>query len=189
MKKQFLTALAAAILGVGAVFATMWYVNRPPVLGAPFTLNHQGQPWDFSQHAKKLNILYIGYAKCPDVCPMALSFTAEALQKLSDKERQKTQMVFISVDAANDTAESVAVYAQQFDPQFVGLTGTQEQIDQAIKAFGASYIVEKNEKSYLGYSIAHTDRLYLLNKKGHVIETIASPRSADEILQQIKEIL
>lgn len=50
-------------------------------------------------------------------------------------------------------------------------------------------MLEKNPKSYLGYSIAHTDRLFFLNKKGYVIDSISNPRSADEILLKIKEHL
>ena len=189
MKKQFFFALLAACITVGAVVYFVTSANKGPTLGGDFQLNHRGQMWQFKDHAKDLNLLYVGYAKCPDVCPMALSYTTAALKSLSPSELSDVQMIFISVDVAHDTPESVATYAEQFFPSFVGLTGTQEQIDAAIKPFGASYIVEENKKSYLGYSIAHTDRLYILNKKGHVVDMIPSPRSADEILLKIKEQL
>ncbi len=189
MKKQVIIAsLVAAVLALAVTFGIK-YIQQGPRLGGDFELVHKGEPWQLSEHKKDLSILYIGYAKCPDVCPMALSNTAAAMKALSAKEKGNVQVIFISVDAANDTAEAVATYASQFDASFIGLTGSQEQIDASIKPFGASYMIEKNEKSYLGYSIAHTDRLYFLNKRGYVLDMIASPRSAEEITQKIKENL
>lgn len=189
MKKQLLISFFIALCVLAGIFYWMWLSTQGPSLGGDFSLVHEDQPWKFSENAKDLNLLYVGYAKCPDVCPMALSYTAQAFQSLTPDERKNVQMIFISVDATHDTAESVSTYAKQFFPSFVGLTGTQESIDQAVKFFGASYMVEENAKSYLGYSIAHTDRLYVLNKKGRVIDTIPSPRSPDEIVQKIKENL
>lgn len=189
MKKQIaIAALVAALLAIAVTFGIK-YAQQGPRMGGDFELNFKGQAWKLSDHKKKLNILYIGYAKCPDVCPMALSYTSAAFKNLSEKETAKIQMIFVSVDAANDTAENVAVYAAQFNPDFIGLTGTAEQIDAAIKPFGASYMIEKSDKSYLGYSIAHTDRLYFLDSKGYVLDMIPSPRSAEEITQKIKENL
>jgi protein SCO1/2 len=189
MKKQFSIAIIVSALLAAAVTFGIKYANRGPQLGGDFTLNFQGQPWTLTEHKKDLSILYIGYAKCPDVCPMALSHTAAAFKTLSEKELSNVQMIFISVDAEHDTADAVSVYAAQFDKSFIGLTGTKEQIDAAIKPFGASYMVEENKKSYLGYSIAHTDRLYFLDSNGRVLDMISSPRSSDEITQKIKENL
>ncbi|UXR64411.1 SCO family protein [Bdellovibrio bacteriovorus] len=188
-KKQMLMAFLAGVLALAALGAGLWFSQQGPRMGGDFSLIHEGAAWTFSDHAKPLNLLYVGYAKCPDVCPMALSFSAQAIKQLDSKDADRVQLIFISVDAKNDTAESVSTYAKQFNPSFVGLTGTQESIDQAIKLFGASYMVEQDPKSYLGYSIAHTDRIFILNKKGIVVDSIPSPRSADEIVQKIKENL
>lgn len=189
IKTQLIRSLVAALSALGLLAFLLWYTQRPPTMGGDFKLNHNGQAWQFSENAKKLNLLYVGYAKCPDVCPMALSYSAQAFKQLTDKERENVQLIFISVDTENDTAESVSVYAHQFNPEFIGLTGTTAEIDAAIKPFGASYIVEKDPKSYLGYSISHTDRVFVLNKKGIVVDSIQSPRSADEITTKIKENL
>lgn len=189
MKKQLFLSFLAAFILVAAAFYWIFAQNRGPTLGGDFTLTHEGRPWNLKENAKDINLLYVGYAKCPDVCPMALSYTSQAFKELSGDDLHHVQMIFISVDATHDTPESVSTYAKQFHPTFVGLTGKSEQIDQAIKLFGASYMIEENKKSYLGYSIAHTDRLYILNKKGIVLDTIPSPRSTEEIVQKIKENL
>lgn len=189
VQKHLGVAFGLALVVVVLLFVGLWFYQKEPTLGGNFTLIHEGRPWTFSDHAKKLNLLYVGYAKCPDVCPMALSYSAFALQKLTPEENASIQFMFISVDAPHDTAENVSTYAKQFNAQFIGLTGTPEEIDKTIKLFGASYVVEQNPKSYLGYSIAHTDKVFILNKKGHVIDSIPSPRSSEEIIIKIKEHL
>jgi protein SCO1/2 len=50
-------------------------------------------------------------------------------------------------------------------------------------------MVEKNPNSYLGYSIAHSDRIFLLNKKGFVIDTLPGLRSDQALLDKLKELL
>jgi protein SCO1/2 len=181
--------LFSAVLAIALVFALNWYQNRQPELGGDFHANFNGTSWKFSEDAKKLNLLYFGYAKCPDVCPMALTYTSQAFKSLTEEQKKNIRLIFVSVDVEHDTPANVAVYAQQFDPTFIGLSGTKQNIDDAVRTFAASYIEEKDAKSYLGYSISHTDRIYFLNKKGIVLDTLPNPRSADSIVQKIKENL
>ncbi len=178
--------LALALLIVGAF---LWYGSRAPHLEAHFSLNHRGENWSFDENAKKLNLVYVGYVKCPDVCPMSLSYAAQAFHKISKDQLKNTQLIFISVDTAHDTPASVADYAVQFYPSFVGLTGSQIKVDEAVRSMGASYMVEKDPKSYLGYSIAHSDRIFFLDKKGIVIDSLANPRSEESVTKKIKDLL
>lgn len=189
-KKEFLIViLISLVLSALVVGGVVWYGSRPPSIGGDFTLNHRGKDWNLSQNAKKLNLVYVGYAKCPDVCPMSLSYASQAFRKLSAEDLKKVQFIFISVDVEHDSATAVADYAAAFFPQFVGLTGKKEDIDQAIFSIGASYMVEKDTKSYLGYSIAHSDRIFFLNKKGSVLDTLPGLRSDQDLLEKLKEFL
>lgn len=186
----FLKVAAGALLvGVAAVVFFVWFETREPTIGGDFTLSYRNQSWTLSQNARALNLLYVGYVKCPDVCPLSLSHTGEAFRKLTEEERKKVQLTFISVDAEHDTPASVADYAKNFFPDFIGLTGSEPEIRKAVDLFGASFMVEKYPKSYLGYSIAHTDRLFFLKKNGVVIDSIPNPRSGDDILIKIREHL
>lgn len=188
--KVFLLALVAAIFVAGLLlFGLLKMANTTPTLGGTFELKYRGTDWHFLDHSKRLNLLYIGYAKCPDVCPMSLSVAAQAFLKLSEEQLKQTQLLFLSVDYQNDKPDDVADYATQFFKEFVGLSGTKQQIDFVVNLFGASYLMEKNPKSYIGYSIAHTDKIFFLNEKGEIIKSIANPRSDEQIYQSIKELL
>jgi protein SCO1/2 len=187
---KFLKAiLLAVVIGLAILGAILWKISRVPPVGGDFQLTFHGQPWEFSRNAPKLTLLYFGYVKCPDVCPLTLSRAGDAFRQLSADDLKKVRLIFVSVDQAHDTPQSVADYAASFFPSFVGLSGSKKQIDDTIRLYPASYIVENDPKSYLGYSISHTDKIFFLNDKGIMIDSIPNPRDAKMISQKIKENL
>lgn len=164
-------------------------IMAPHMVGGDFSANFNGDSWTYSQNTNKVNLFYIGYVNCPDICPITLSSVNVAYNKLTEEEKKLVNVIFLSVDHQNDTPEEVAEYTAQFSPNFVGLSGTKEEIDKIVELFQASYIVEKDEKSYLGYSILHTDRLWFLDNDGKAKDVILNPRLSDEILLKIKGLL
>ena len=76
-------------------------------------------------------LLYIGYTNCRDVCPAALVAMAQVVRNVRG-EGKDVQGIFISVDPARDTAALLRAYVTAFDPSFVGLRGTPEQIAQLV---------------------------------------------------------
>lgn len=189
-RKVFVRALGAAVLITAiSLAATIWYTTKEPSFGGNFSLTYRGNAWDFSENPKEINLLYFGYAKCPDVCPLTLSYAGAAFRKLSKDELAKLRLIFVSVDQEHDKPNDVADYATNFFSDFVGLSGSQQQIDNTIHLFPASYMIEKNPKSYLGYSISHTDKIFFLDKNGKVFDSVAGPRDVEPILTKIKEHL
>lgn len=178
------------VVSVGAIYIgfQIWQAMKGPTFGGDFELTFRGQNWSFSSDPKKLNLLYFGYTKCPDVCPMSLSYAGGAFRMLNAQELKDVRFIFLSVDQSHDKPDEVADYATNFFPEFVGLSGSKGQIDKTIGLFPASYILEENPKSYLGYSISHTDRIFFLNSKGIVIDSVSGSKDgADAIYKKIKE--
>lgn len=190
MKKNILTiVLFVMFLTIGILAAVIWTGEKTASLGGDFSLMSSSGEWKFSEHAKKWNLIYFGYTHCPDVCPLTLSVAAEAFKKIPEKDLDQIQFIFVSVDSEHDTVESSMQYAQQFFPQFLGFTGPLAMIDFVVRKMGASYILEKNPKSYLGYSISHSDRVFILNSKGIVVDSISNPRTVEDFLQKTKGLL
>ncbi len=186
----FIPAILLILIAITAFFAIREREqNSLAKKGGDFQLTYRGQPFQFSAAPKKLNLLYFGYAKCPDVCPLTLTFAGKAFKQLTPDEMINLRLMFVSVDAEHDNPNDVADYATNFFPEFIGLSGSQAQIDAAIGLFPASYMVEKNPKSYLGYSIIHTDRIFFLDDKGRVLDSVVGPRESESILAKIKEHL
>jgi protein SCO1/2 len=102
-----------------------------------FTLTDTtGAPYDFTATtAGRPTLLFFGYTECPDVCPTTMADVAVALRGLDPAVAAEVEVVFVTTDPATDTPEVLDEYLRRFDAdlptRFVGLTGSQELIDQA----------------------------------------------------------
>lgn len=109
----------------------------PPQPRPQFTLTDTtGKAFKFgTATAGRPTLLYFGYTHCPDVCPTTLADIANALSGVSAALRAKTEVVFVTTDVKRDTAPVLKSYLSKFDPdlpnKFIGLTGTQTEIDTA----------------------------------------------------------
>lgn len=102
-----------------------------------FTLTDQdGASFNFAgRTAGQPTLLFFGYANCPDVCPTTMADVALALQSVPAELAARTQVVFVTTDPARDTAQFLGEYLARFDQglpnRFIGLTGTQAEVENA----------------------------------------------------------
>jgi len=115
-------------------------ISQSPPRAADFTLTaHTGKPVRLSDFQGKLVLLYFGYTYCPGICPTTLAEVAQALQTLGPQEVEKIQLLMISVDPARDTPHRLAEYLTYFNPTFLGLTGTPDEIATVAASYGIYY--------------------------------------------------
>ena len=163
-------ALALAVLGV-------WWMTPPEfhgvVLQSPrvaddFTLMAStGAPLKLSDLRGKYVLLYFGYTFCPDVCPTTLNEIKGMAERLGPDKMERIQVVFVSVDPERDTATQLATYLKYFDPSFVGLTGSVEEIQTVASQFGVFF--ERHEGSAAtGYLVDHTSAITVIDPAGYV---------------------
>src|SRR5690606_38635291 len=87
-----------------------------------------GQPYDFRAETEgKLAFVFIGYTNCPDVCPLHMANIASALSPHPELE-ERVEVVFITADPERDTPERLRSWLGPFNPGFVGLRGTPEEV-------------------------------------------------------------
>jgi len=133
-------------------------------IGGPFTLtDHTGQQVTEADFADRPVLLYFGYTFCPDVCPYDNARNAEAVNLLEERGYDVTP-VFISVDHGRDTLEGLAEFVSFMHPKMIGLTGTEQQLRDAARAYRAYYAVQDTEDEF--YLIDHSTFTYL-NLPGH----------------------
>lgn len=188
MNKSVRVIGALVLILVGVVAFLIWNFTRPNRMGGDFSASFQGQPWSFSQAPRRVNLVYFGFISCPDACPLTLSHAGDAFTKLKATELEKVRLIFFTVDP-HDTAAKAAAFASGFYKDFLGVRGTEEQTLKATNLLGASFMIEQQPKSFLGYSVTHSDRLFFLNSSGEVIDSIGQPRSSEEILNKIRSYL
>lgn len=111
----------------------------------------------------KLVMLYFGYTFCPDVCPGTLSELGSALNLLGNQAKD-VQVIMISVDPAWDTPEMLQEYVTYFDPSFLGVTGTPDEIAQVATLYGIFYEAHEGTEA-TGYLVDHTATVLVIDQE------------------------
>jgi len=158
----------------------------PP--GGDFTLQSASGPLSLSQFRGKVVLLYFGYTSCPDICPTSLTLMRIALSQLSEEELAQVQGIFISVDPQRDTPERLAQYSSHFHPKIAGVTGSDEQVAEVARRYGAIYQRAEGETA-LGYTVDHSSVTYLIDQQGELRRVLPHGTSPNTILQQVRLLL
>lgn len=126
----------------------------------------EGRPRSLKDFRGKAVVLFFGYTQCPDVCPTTLSEIAEA-KRLLGPDGARVQGVFITLDPERDTPQVLKAYVSNFDPTFVALRGTPEQVAAVAKDFKIFYKQVPGDTP-TSYSMDHSAGMYMFDPKGQL---------------------
>ena len=208
MKRFTLPVLTVLVLFAAVAAAVVW---RPGEVASQSTAETQAaSPGDFDgsfsltdqngmrrtdkDFRKKYMLVFFGYTYCPDVCPTTLAIEAEALDKIGPRAG-RIQPIFISVDPKRDTPDKLKAYLSSFDAtppsprlNFVGLTGTDEEIAQAAKSYRVYYRAHIDGRIRdADYSIDHTGDVYLMGPDGKFVAYYSQGVLPDELATDLIE--
>ena len=142
--KQFVPVLTILLaIGGGAMLA--YYTNpqsnpadirgflwpNPPQLD-PFVLDaSDGSPFTNAQLIDRWTLVFFGFTNCPDICPTTMSTLSQLRNNLSENPllKEQLQVLFVSVDRERDTAKILDEYVGYFNPEFIGVTGSEESLE------------------------------------------------------------
>ncbi len=156
--------------------------------GGEFSLQAADGAINLKDYRGKVVVLYFGYTFCPDICPTSLSLLSVTLNELNAEELQQVQAIFVSVDPERDTLDHLKTYAGYFHQNIIGATGSREQIDAAVKKYGAGYNIVKSA-SEADYSVDHTSYTYIIDKSGKLQFSLAHGATPDEVSKSIRSLL
>lgn len=203
MRNRIAIFVIGTLLGVGLLVGGLWiyrtYFEPPPLSG--IALESPKPAYDFelksgddkpvrlSDYRGKVVAIYFGYTFCPDVCPKTLSDLTAALKALNPDETAGVQVLFISVDPERDTPTRTNLYAQSFDPNFVGLTGSPDDIARVAGAYGVYYQRQEAPNSSAGYLMDHSATVLVVDRQG-LLRTIWPYDSArEDIVNDLRSLL
>jgi protein SCO1/2 len=158
-------------------------------IGGSFQLtDHHGRTVSDADLRGRPALIFFGYTQCPDVCPMTMLRLTEALELLGH-DGDAIQPVFITIDPLRDTPEVIADYIANFDPRFIGLTGTRQQISAVERSFAVYAKSAESADKNVNYLIDHTALTYLMGPDGAFRTFIAQTLSPTEMAEKIREHL
>ncbi|MFC4486773.1 SCO family protein [Tepidiphilus baoligensis] len=129
--------------------------------------------------------VYFGFLQCPDVCPTALS-RAVAVKQLLGEDGKRFRVVFITVDPERDTPEVVRAYLDAFDPSFVGLVGSPEEVARTAKEFRVYY---RKVPTGSSYTMDHTATTFVYNAHGKLRLAVPHALSAEDFAADVRRLL
>lgn len=183
---------AAGLAGTGAYLltATPEAQNCPGLsmaggnsIGGPFTLvSETGDQVTDEDVIDQPTLIYFGYTYCPDVCPLDVVRNADAIDLLAEQGID-VKPVFISVDHGRDTPETMDAFTANVHPDMIGLTGTEDQLRAAAKAYRYVFQVQdEGDPDY--YLINHMTLSYLMTPEDGFVTGFTRDLSPAQLAEQ-----
>jgi protein SCO1 len=189
-------AAGALTLGLGGVLGACTE-NKPQykavdITGADYAkdfrlTDQNGQVRSLGDFKGKLVVMFFGYTQCPDVCPTTLADLAEA-KKLMGPDGAKVQGLFVTVDPQRDTPEVLKGYMANFDPGFLALRGTPEQLAAVAKDYKV-YYKKVDGKTPTSYTMDHSAANYVYDTQGRLRLYSRYDAGAQALASDLKQLL
>lgn len=169
---------------------------RPNNFGGDFTFDSSlAKRASLSDWKGKIVLLSFGFTSCPDVCPLVLS-KLSLVQNQLDKDANKIQVIFVSIDPERDSIEKIRNYLQAYHSGFVGMRGSDTEVATVLKRYGASVEVYKSEPSNdishsdISHSdISHSDYVYIIDEQGYVAGFYDVKSDYTLLLNAVKQLM
>ena len=165
-------------------------------------VNDQSESLNLSEVSKgKWVLIYFGYASCPDVCPIDLSKINLSFEMMKNKD--KLQVVFVSVDPARDIGV-LDQFAGAFNSSFLGLTAHDHELETISKSLGVYHQVVESRKlaqsdhsshedqeaaSHEHYDVDHTTSFLLFNPDLKLTALLTSPHEPKPMAEALDKII
>lgn len=180
MMSRLITGLVALVLTAAVAAAQQ----------APALIDHHGKPIAERDFGPDLRLVYFGYTRCPDACPVSLQTMSDALDALGPHGERITP-VFVTIDPERDTPEFLRRYIDMFHPRLVAVSGDAATIATLAERYRVKYakVETGDDRPYL---VDHTTTIFLTDRDGAVHgrfpHEIAPRELAKRILQRVAQM-
>lgn len=208
--KRYILGISAVLLAALLISAAFTFTRpytyhgsliEPPYAAPDFTLPGKDGAFHLADQSDRVVLVFFGFTHCHDVCPTTLASYNQIHDRLgADADRVK--FVFITVDPDRDTPEVTGRYAAGFNPSFIGLSGTEQELAPVWKDYGVYRKIVKDSAGAtmanhgqtsgghdMSYKVEHSSQTYLIDPSGNLRLTYSYGAPIDDILQDIRYLL
>lgn len=196
-----LIVIAAFAAGLGLWFGNRWYAPDQPTLQSAVLYPHarpvpefeldraDGGKLTLADWKGRWNLVFIGFTHCPDVCPTALGTLKRSWAQWQSQGRsERIRVNFISVDPERDTREVLRDYVAFFSPDFIGATGSGEQLKALSGRLGMVYARSGMEGG--SYSVDHSANILIIDDQGRLAGMFRPGNyTADSIVADLNRLM
>jgi protein SCO1 len=183
-----LLCVVSLLTGCGLRHEYAGTLLEPPKPLTNVTLPDQhGQPFQLSGQRDTLTLLYFGFTNCPDFCPSTMGEWKQ-IKQLLGADAEKLRFVLISVDPERDTEQALKEYLDHFDPTFVGLRPTPEQVEQLSREYGVG-VDSHSQHVHTPDPTKHGSYTYLIDQSGQLRMLFSFDIQPQQIADDIRALL
>jgi protein SCO1/2 len=177
--------------GPAEMTAALRILPEPRVLADFDLVDQDGQPFSLQRLNGKWSLLFFGFTHCPDVCPSALYDLHQVNQAVagSGGDKNAYQVIFVSVDPERDSPQRLKEYVTYFDPDFLAVTGSPEQLAALSKQIGVAYRIEPHEPGSENYTVDHSASVMLTDPRGRLHGVFPAPHDADQMTHDLTAVM
>ena len=129
--------------------------------------------------------VFFGFTHCPEVCPTTLGDISVWQDILAENGQEPLRTFFVTVDPERDTAEMLGDYVS-WVPGVTGVSGTQAEIDKAIKAF--RIYAQRVPLDDGDYTMDHSALVLLFDENGRLFEPVGYQEDTDRVMDKIRRL-
>jgi protein SCO1/2 len=159
--------------------------------GVPFSLTRQdGQPISEQAFRGKPTALFFGFTHCPEICPTTV-YELTGWMNAVDPDKSKLQAYFVSIDPSRDTPELLGTYLSNVTDRITGISGDPKKVEEMARGFKVYFKKVPSDPAQPDgeYTMDHTASVFLMDKEGRFVGTIAYGENAETAQQKLKNLI
>ena len=155
-------------------------VYNPPIPAANIALtDYNGHPFLSHDLRGKVVLVFFGYTNCPDECPLTMAKLKQTFDLLGSQGTD-ARVLLVTTDPARDNADALKKYLAQFNPAFMGLTGTPEELQNVWRDYGVAV---------MDAGATHSNRVYVIDRAGSLRLTFPYEMEPDAMASDLRILL
>jgi len=164
-----------------------YFIDPPRQLSGFHLISDQNMNFAIDDFKGKWSILFFGFTFCPDICPLTMKQLSNVKEELKDKAN-RINFYLVSIDPDRDSPENLRTYLDNFDEEFIGLTGEIDKIYKFSTQVNAPFfpVVNSNEENY---TVDHSGSLVLINPEGNYAGFFRAPHDQNKIIKALDSLL
>ena len=138
----------------------------------------------------KTVLVFFGYASCPDICPTTMAQLSQVIENLGD-EAKDVRIVFVSVDPHRDTPDILQAYVDAFNPNAIGLTGTERTISRLARKYRIAYQIERPKPGDDAdvYNVTHSQGVYIFDNTGRARLLASDSEDTEAFTADVRKLI
>ncbi|PTY37568.1 hypothetical protein BGP77_13810 [Saccharospirillum sp. MSK14-1] len=165
------------------------YFEEPRPVPSVELIDHNGVTIQTGElNDGRWRLINFGYTFCPDICPTNMADLANAYRDLTEAGlNEQLDVWMITVDPARDSAARLAQYVPFFHPDFLGLTGDENNAIQPLARQLNTVFYPEGDGDV--YTVAHSDNLAVLNPEGEYVALIRPPHAPEQYREVMRLLI